>query len=143
MPFFLPKRLIEFEYLQSDKKDYEYEEAAKDYQDEIDFAFFVTNFHYTKTDYEALTPKEKAFIYKAWENKLVADTTHIANAVNNAVSNALRKKGKKATPLWKRKQRKHDVQKMRDTYKEVLIAEEKKGKAWVDAIYKANGMERK
>jgi hypothetical protein len=116
---------------------------AKDYQHEIDFAFFVTNFHYAKADYEALTPKEKAFIYKAWENKLVADTSHIANAVNNAVSNALRKKGKRAVPLWKKKQRRHNVERIRDTYKEVRMAEDKKGTAWVERIYKANGMKRK
>ena len=143
MPFFVPERLIAFEYLGGDNSNPEYDKVAKDYQKEIDFAFFVVNFHYSKSEYESLTQKEKAFIYKAWENKLVADTTHAANAVGNAVSNALRKKGKKAIPLWRKKQRKHDVGKMRDTYKDVLAAENKKGKSWVDVIHKANGMKRK
>lgn len=140
MPFFVPEKLVAFEYLGDDSTPTD--DTALAYQKEIDFAFFVVNFHYSKADYDALTQKEKAFIYKAWENKLIADTTHIRNAVGNAVSNALRKKGKRATELWKKKQRKHDVEKMRDTYKEVLAAEDAKGKAWVDKIHKANGIKR-
>lgn len=62
----------------------------------MDFAFFVANFGYSRTDYDALTRKEKMFIYKAWENKLVADSTHLYNAVFTAVYNATRQKRKRA-----------------------------------------------
>lgn len=69
----------------------------------MDFAFFVVNFQYSKADYEQLTATEKVFIYKAWENKVVTESTILSNAVFNAVSNAFRKKGKKYTPLWPKK----------------------------------------
>lgn len=55
MPFFLPRRLIEFEYFSSDEADQEYMEIAEPYQKDIDFAFFVVNFGYSRSDYDALT----------------------------------------------------------------------------------------
>ena len=112
---------------------------ARDYQDEIDLAFFVVNFGYTKADYEALTKKEKAFIYKAWENKIVSETTHISNAVTVAVSNAYRKKNKKPIQLWKKRQVKIDSSDMRGLIVRMRDREESVGKSWVDKIYRANG----
>ena len=50
---------------------------AKPYLEDMDFAFFVVNFGYTKKDYLALTPREKAFIYKAYENKTISTSTMI------------------------------------------------------------------
>ena len=79
-PFFLPSRLIDFEYLTSEP-DPSYDKLAEPFQKEMDFAFFVANFGYSKSDYESLTRKEKAFIYKAWENKLVSDNTYLYHAV--------------------------------------------------------------
>lgn len=142
MPFFIPSRLIDLEYLggNNSERDLEYEELAKDYQKEIDFAFFVTNFNYTKDDYLNLTPKEKVFIMKAWESKLVSDTTHIRNAVLNAVSNAMRKKNKKFNELWKKKQRKLDKEYAENNLKIIQDLEEKSDKSWVDKIYGVNGM---
>jgi len=141
LPFFIPSRLVEFEYLGGNReRDLEYEELAKDYQKEIDFAFFVVNFNYTKEDYLALTPKEKAFIMKAWETKLVSETTHFRNATLNAVNNALRKKNKKFIELWKKKQKKLDKNFAEFSIDSVIKTEEKEGKSWVDKIYRANGM---
>lgn len=141
MPFFLPGRLINFEYfVDGEEPDKEYQGLAKQFQSEIDFAFFAVNFKYSKRDYEELTPCEKAFIYKAWENKTVNDTQHIANAVNNAIANANRKKGKKAIPLWKKKQKRLNKETAMENLELIQNVEKQEGKAWVDAIYKANGL---
>src|SRR5699024_11672002 len=98
------------------------------------------NFNYSKDDYLALTPKEKLFIMKAWETKLVSDTTHFRNTILNAVNNALRKKNKKFIELWKKKQKKLNKDYAEFSLNSVIKTEEKEGKSWVDKIYHANGM---
>lgn len=107
----------------------------------MDFAFFAVNFGYSKADYESLTLAEKAFIYKAYEDKVVSQSSLLCNTVTVAVANALRKKGKRPHKLWK-KRRKAVVDKdiMRHTVENVLAVEQREGKGWVDLIYKANGM---
>lgn len=105
----------------------------------MDFAFFAVNFGYAKADYEALTPREIAFIYKAWENKLVSETTHLRNAMFNAISNAMRKKGKKFQELWKRKSQSVDKEVVKDNIKVVQTIEQREGKGWIEKIYQANG----
>ena len=109
----------------------------------MDFAFFAVNFHYSRADYNALTPTEKAFIYKAWEDKTVSDSTLIRDAVLNAVSNALRKKHSPFKKLWKKLQQKADVQKARNDIQTVLEIEEKEGKSWLERVHKAAGLKRK
>ena len=47
-------------------------EMAKPYKDDMDFAFFAVNFGYTKRDYAELAERDKLFIYKAYENKVVS-----------------------------------------------------------------------
>jgi len=138
LSFFLPSRLIDFEYFETNS-DEGYPEEAKPYQRDMDFAFFAVNFGYSKIDYEALTPREAAFIYKAWENKIVSDTTHLRNAVLNAVTNALRKKGKKFSDLWQKKARKVNQEVVNENLEIMKQIEEKEGKAWVEKLYKANG----
>ena len=46
--------------------------------------------------------REKAFIYKAWEEKIVADSYHMYNVVFTATYNVNRKKNKKALKLWRK-----------------------------------------
>jgi len=104
------------------------------------FAFFAVNFGYTKADYGALTPRDMAFIYKAWENKIVSDTTHLRNAVLNAVSNALRKKGSKFRDLWQKKAKKVNQEMVDENLEIMKQVEEKEGKTWVEILYKANGL---
>lgn len=133
--------MINLEYL-SGEPDPEYDRIAEPYQKEIDFAFFAANFGYSRADYDALTLREKAFLYKAWENRVVADTTQIYNAAFTAVYNALRKKGKPALKLWKRgRTHKADVEEMQENQKIAaeIAAEDK---SWVDLIYRKNGMKR-
>lgn len=133
--------MINLEYL-SGEPDPEYDRIAEPYQKEIDFAFFAANFGYSRADYDALTLREKAFLYKAWENRVVADATQIYNAAFTAVYNALRKKGKPALKLWKRGHtHKADVEEMQGNQKIAaeIAAEDK---SWVDLIYRKNGMKR-
>ena len=145
MPFSIQSRLIEFDYLGSDDgsiQDLEYQEMARDYRKEIDFAFFVTNFNYSKADFEELTPKEVLFIMKAWETKLVSDTTHLRNATLNAIGNAMRKKNKKFTDLWNKKRKKLDMEYAKANLEGVIKLENEQGKSWVDKIYRVNGLKR-
>lgn len=50
----------------------------------------------------------------------------------------MRKKGKPFIKLWKKKPKKTNKEKQEVTIKKILEAEEKNGKGWVEAIYKAN-----
>lgn len=113
---------------------------AKDYLSEIDFAFFVVNFGYTKSDYEQLTATEKLFIYKAYENKLTGDTTLVRNAVLNATVNANRKKNKKFIELFKKRCKKVDKEIVQNNVETVKKVEEKEGKTWINKLYMSNGM---
>lgn len=142
MPFFLPRRLIDFEYFggSSDSTDIEYDRLASQYHKDIDFAFYFVNFGTTKSEYLELTRREKAFIRKAWEDKQVRDSEFMRNAVLNAVNNAMRKKSAKFVDLWKRKQQPADME-IVEAHLEIItknIADE--GNSWVDLVYQANNM---
>ena len=65
------------------------------------------------------------------------------NAVQNAISNAFRKKNSKAIPLWKKIQKKLNKEKAQDDFLLVQEIEEKEGKTWVDLIYEMNGIRRR
>lgn len=113
---------------------------AEPYQKEIDFAFFAVNFGYSKSDYEELTPRERLFIYKAWENKTVSDSYHVYNAVFTATYNVNRKKNKRALKLWKKvKMKRADIEVISENMKVIKEVEQKEGLSWVDEIYCANG----
>lgn len=45
---FIPGQLIEYEYFQGEKETEEHRKMAKPYLEDMDFAFFVVNFGYTK-----------------------------------------------------------------------------------------------
>ena len=62
------------------------------------------------------------------------------NACFTAVYNAMRKKGKPALKLWKKKStKKADVEYMRDTLRMAAEIEAAEGKDWVKKIMAANG----
>ena len=65
------------------------------------------------------------------------------NAVQNAISNAFRKKNSKPIPLWKKIQKKLNKEKAQDDFLLVQEIEEKEGKTWVDLIYEMNGIRRR
>lgn len=108
----------------------------------MDFAFFVVNFGYSKADYQSLTATEKAFILKAYEDKIVAETSLLNNAVANAIANTLRKKGKKPIKLWQKRPStiidEKDI--LKHCIRDIKLYEQNNGKGWVYKIYKANGM---
>ena len=87
-----------------------------------------------------MTPAEKLFLVKAYENKVVSDSCLLSAAVANAVGNVLRKKGKKPRALWKKKPRQGDMQERGDMVQRVTQMQRSEGSAWVQAIYRANGM---
>lgn len=140
MSFFLPSRLIDFEYF-GDDPDPDYEREAKPYQKDIDFAFFAANFGYSKTDYESLTMREKLFIYKAWENRQAAMLADMYNAVFAAVYNVNRGKNRPALkPLKKRAAVKADRQIITKNMNIIKQVETREGHGWIKAIYEANGL---
>lgn len=73
---------------------------------------------------------------KAWEDKLVRDTTYDRNSHLNALGNFNRKKGSRGIDLWDKNK---EVDKEEMLIKVKLIEEMEKDKSWVDKIYKANG----
>lgn len=105
----------------------------------MDFAFFVVNFGYSKADYEALTPKEKAFIYKAWENKKVSDMCSTYNACYTAFFNVNRSKKQRPIKLLKGKRQRVDENVLTEN-KEVIMQANKNDGDWIAKIYKANGL---
>lgn len=112
------------------------------YQDDIDFAFFAVHFHYSRADYEAITPLQKALIMKEYERYLVSTTQHIRNAVLNAEYNANRKKGKKFQDLWKKQPKAADMNMVKNNLKTIEEANKNDGN-WIEKIMKANGIQKK
>lgn len=104
---------------------------------DTDFAFFVVNFHMSRADYESLTQAEKAFIMKAYENKIVMETSLINNAVSNAIANVNRKKGKRWKPLWKKRPKRAETEELKGIMARVI--REDSDKSWVEKIYASNG----
>lgn len=85
----------------------------------------------------ALTRKEKLFLVKAYENKLVADSNILSAAVANAVSNVFRKKNQRPRKLWKIQPKKSDSQEQRE-YTAIARQVETQDKTWIEKIYAAN-----
>ena len=101
MPFFLPNELVGFRYLKT-TADNETTKAGN-YHYEQDLAFFIVNFGFSKQEYLDLTPRERMFVYRAWEDKLVRDSQLNHDATLLAEANAHRKRGRSVKPLWTRK----------------------------------------
>lgn len=145
MPFFLPRKLVELEYLGGDADepvDEEFEQLAESYLDDIDFAFYFVNFGTSKDEYLELTKREKYFIRKAHENKIVQENTLMRNAVLNAISNAMRKKSQKFIDLWKKSRKELDKDLASNNLQIITEVERKEGKSWVDKIYEANNLKK-
>ena len=106
----------------------------------LDFAFFAANFGYSKAEYEALTPCEKAFLQKAWEDRQISDSYLLYNAVFTAVYNARRPKNKRALKLWKKKAvRRANQNAVKENLEVIREAERRDGTEWIQKIYQANG----
>ena len=129
MPFFLPRRLIDWTYF--DAGNTEPDEEAKPY------------FGFSKRDYNEMTRREIAFLLKAYETRTVEMTQYLYNAVYTAVYNAMRGKNKRALKLWhKRKTQKADMETIQENINIVMDVESKEGKGWVDIVLAANGIKK-
>lgn len=137
MPFFIPESLLRFNHFRTE----EISKQAEPYLHEIDFAFFAVNFGYSKSEFEELTPTDRAFIMKAYENKIVSDSTLMRNAVFNAISNVFRKKGKSFIPLWKDISEKITETEIKADVDIINEVEQKEGKTWVAQIMRRRNFE--
>lgn len=82
----------------------------------------------------SLTPREIAFVKKAWEDKTVRDSELLHKAVLLAEYNVNRGK-RKYRKLWeKKKQQPVDPVAKDALFQEVLEQENKKGQGWIDKV---------
>lgn len=80
-------------------------------------------------------------MYKAYEDKVISEGYAMYNAVFTAVYNANRPKRKKALKLWRKaKTQKANIETVNENLAIAREVEAKEGKAWVDLIYKKNGL---
>ncbi len=140
MPFFLPRRLIELEYLKTKNPSSEEEiKESKPYRNDMDFAFFAVNFGYTRAQFNALTPREIAFLYKAYEDSFVSRSYQLYNACFTAFYNANRGKKRRALKLFRRA---HSEAADKEKIKENLAAVEESNRNdgdWLGRLYRENG----
>ncbi len=104
----------------------------------MDFAFFAVHFGYSKSDYNALTPRERAFILKAYETKTVNESTLLRDAVFNAINNAIRKKGKAFHKLWKKAPRTISDEEFEENRNIAYEVQQKEGKNWAAELMRRN-----
>lgn len=82
------------------------------------------------------------FIRKAYESKLINETTYARNAHLNAIQNSKRKKSAKFIELFKKRRKKVDKEFNKNAEASILSVEEKEGKSWVDKLYAGLGRKR-
>jgi len=133
LPFFLPGRLADLQYLGGEDDD-GFAQAVKGHEYDHDFAFFVVNFGWSIDDYEKITLKQKTLIIRAWEDRLVADSNMLASAVTVGTANANLKRGKSPLKLWRKRPKIADNDQARLDVDQILQAERLKGKSWVQKI---------
>lgn len=80
------------------------------------------------------------FIAKAYEDKVVNDSTIMRDAVANAVGNIFRKKGKGFVQLWKHREKVDKEAKKKDMNTIMQIEDKEKG--WIDLIYRNAGLKK-
>lgn len=69
---------------------------------ETDYAYFAVRLGWTPEQYGSLTPVQLAFVRKELEMRTVRDSEIMQHAVEVAVANVLRKKGRRLLELWKK-----------------------------------------
>lgn len=104
-------------------------EEAGAYRKESDFAFFAVNLGWSLSEYESITPIQRLFILREWERKVVRETDMLKQAVELAVANVHRGKGKAYMQLWKRKVDAGDIPVTYDEAKALKAAIEAKFKS--------------
>ena len=94
--------LVGYEYFEPAPENPEYDAKAALFKDELDFAWFVVKFGWSKDQYNQLTPVERLFIKKQHETELVERQRILQSTFELAIGNVLRKKGKKYKKLFKK-----------------------------------------
>lgn len=146
MPFFIPERYLKLNIFgggdtsanEDDVLSEMPESSKRELNNKRSFAFFAVEFGYSKKDYNELTPTERALILKEWENKKMRDTELIRNAVLNAISNSMRKKGARFVELWPKEQAPKNGAKMSEMLETAEEANRNDGD-WYSKILKDNG----
>ena len=100
------------------------------------------NLGYSYKDYCDLTPRQRALIYKAYENKYITDAMMIYNAVFTATYNVNRPKRKKALKPLERRTKKVDREEVTDTVQLAKEIDQKEGRKWYEKILRANGIKK-
>lgn len=95
----------------------------------MDFAFFAANLGWSLADYESMTPIQRMFILKEWEAKTVRDSDLLKSAVEVAMANVHRGKGKSYMRLWRKKAKEGEIPVTYDEAKALKAAIEAKFKA--------------
>lgn len=86
-----------------------------------------------------MTPTEKAFILKAYENKVVQETSLLRDAVLNAGANLMRKKSRRFIPLWKKQNENVNIEEIENDIEILKTANAKNKTNWVEKIIKGGG----
>lgn len=76
---------------------------------------------------------------RAWEDKMVLETTLARNAFQNAYVNARRKKTQRTAPLFKKRAKKADKAVIEQNMRVIKENIKNDGDDWIRAIYAANG----
>lgn len=81
-------------------------------------------FGWTPDQFRALTPAQVALLRKEDERRTVELGSLVRDAVQNAVANAMRKKGKKPQPLFRKRPKRADEKKKKLGKKKLRRIEE-------------------
>ncbi len=81
-------------------------------------------FGWTPDQFRALTPAQVALLRREDERRTVELGNLVRDAVQNAVANAMRKKGKKPQPLFRKRPRRADEKKKKLSKKKLRRIEE-------------------
>lgn len=73
------------------------------FSDQSEYAYFAVRFGWTRAQYLAITPVERAFIRKEIERQTVRDQEILQSTLEIAMANAFGKKGRKRKTLFKKK----------------------------------------
>lgn len=84
----------------------------------------AVRFGWTPDQFRALTPAQVALLRKEDERRTVELGNLVRDAVQNAVANAMRKKGKKPQPLFRKRPKKQADQKKKLSKKKLRRIEE-------------------
>lgn len=127
------KELTRHEYFDDVEPDEKRAAMVAPFTNQADYAYFAVKFGWTKDQYYSLTPVERLFIIKEIETQEVQKQELMQATFETAIANVMRKKGKKYRKLWKKKRKEAELP--------ISMAEAKKVKAAIAAMFKKNKTE--